>query len=213
LPDNFDKVQDTINDKTALQKKWSVGSHTPDIIPPSTRQRPAQLCLSKPFQNKLTDSTQSNNKNIFKANPVEVVTENKVNNGQIEDNVNVKERASIFGQRKISESKVRMVSAQPEKIVGDMVTVTGNKIGQHFDGGYSGILTVKAGWCVHTPPAFTSAQTMAIGSAGHTAMMCITHLEEHGDQSSVSHDELKAEMERLRELVRRMVEEEKETIY
>lgn len=45
-----------------------------------------------------------------------------MNNGQIEDNVNVKERASIFGQRKISESKVRMVSAQPEKIVGDMVT-------------------------------------------------------------------------------------------
>jgi len=123
LPDNFDRVQDTINDKTALQKKWSVGSNNPDIIPGSTRQRPAQLSLSKPFQNKLTDSTQLNNKNIFKANPVEVVTENKVNSGgQIEDNVNVKERASIFGQRKISESKVRMISAQPEKLVSDSVT-------------------------------------------------------------------------------------------
>jgi len=35
-------------------------------------------------------------------------------------------------------------------------------------------------------------------------------LEEHGEQSSVSHDELKAEMEHLRELVRKMVEEEKQ---
>jgi len=119
LPDNFDKIQDTINDKSALQKKWSVGSNNPDIIPSTFRQRPAELSLSKssPFQNKIMDPNELNNKNIFKANPVEVVTENKVNSaGQIEDNVNVKERASIFGPRKFSESKVRMVSAHPEKI-------------------------------------------------------------------------------------------------
>jgi len=35
----------------------------------------------------------------------------------------------------------------------------------------------------------------------------LKELEEKGDQSSVSHDELKAEMERLRELVRKMAEE------
>merc|ERR1712013_512360 len=86
-------------------------------------ERNVKFSNQNPFQNKLTDSTQLNNKNIFKANPVEVVTENKVNSGgQIEDNVNVKERASIFGQRKISESKVRMISAQPEKLVSDSVT-------------------------------------------------------------------------------------------
>jgi len=115
LPDNFDKIQDTINDKTALQKKWSVGSNKSDIISTSSfRQRPAELSFSKssPFHGKVLESNELNNKNLFKANPVEVVTENKVNSaGQIEDNVNVKERASIFGPRKFSESKVRMVSA------------------------------------------------------------------------------------------------------
>jgi len=124
LPDNFDKIQDTINDKSALQKKWSVGSNKTDIIPSTFRQRPAELSLSKssPFQTKLMDSNELNNKNIFKANPVEVVTENKVNSAdQIEDNVNVKERASIFGPRKFSESKVRMVSAHSEKIGSESV--------------------------------------------------------------------------------------------
>jgi len=124
LPDNFDKIQDTINDKTELKKKWSIGSNKSDIIIPTSsfRQRPAELSFSKstPVQSKVLDSNEMNNKNIFKANPVEVVTENKVNSaGQIEDNVNVRERASIFGPRKVSESKVRMVSAHPDKIAHD----------------------------------------------------------------------------------------------
>lgn len=117
LPDNFDRIQDTINDKTALQKKWSVGSNKSDIIPASSfRQRPAELSFSKssPFHSKLLESNELNNKNLFKANPVEVTS-----SGHIEDNVNVKERASIFGPRKFSESKVRMVSANQDKIGSD----------------------------------------------------------------------------------------------
>jgi len=75
----------------------------------------------------------------------------------------------------------RSAGLAPGFSVGDAVTITGNKLGQHFDGGYSGVLRVKAGWCVRTPAPFSAAQSMAIGSAGHTAMMCVAHLEEHGD--------------------------------
>lgn len=81
----------------------------------------------------------------------------------------------------VAEASRGSSALAPSFAVGDRVTVTGNKAGQHFDGGYSGVLTVKAGWCVHTPEGLSSAQSMAVGSAGHTAMMCVAHLEEHGD--------------------------------
>lgn len=63
---------------------------------------------------------------------------------------------------------------------GDEVVVTGNKIGQHFDGAMATWLSCKAGWAVRCPRAFSLKQCMAIGSAGHTAMMCVMHLEEAG---------------------------------
>lgn len=63
--------------------------------------------------------------------------------------------------------------------VGDEVVVTGNKIGQHFDGGFSQLLRVKAEWLLPLPRAFTLKESMMIGSAGVTAMQCIMHLEEH----------------------------------
>lgn len=61
---------------------------------------------------------------------------------------------------------------------GDRVVVTGNKIGQHFDGGYSQRLRVKSQWLAKLPPQFTLEESMIIGSAGVTAMQCIMHLEE-----------------------------------
>ena len=63
--------------------------------------------------------------------------------------------------------------------IGDEVVVTGNKIGQHFDGGFSQLLRVKAEWLLPLPAAFTLKESMMIGSAGVTAMQCVMHLEEH----------------------------------
>lgn len=37
-----------------------------------------------------------------------------------------------------------------------------------------------AGWLIHRPAGFSLAETMAIGSAGVTAMMCVMHLEQAG---------------------------------
>mmetsp|Transcript_52151 Transcript_52151/g.110996 ORF Transcript_52151/g.110996 Transcript_52151/m.110996 type:complete len:391 (-) Transcript_52151:63-1235(-) len=63
---------------------------------------------------------------------------------------------------------------------GDRVVVTGNKIGQHFDGGLSGICRVKPEWCVSCPDNFTTEQCMILGTAGFTAMQMIIHMEDCG---------------------------------
>jgi len=39
---------------------------------------------------------------------------------------------------------------------------------------------VKADWLLKMPPQFTPAQSMAIGTAGYTAMLCVLALERHG---------------------------------
>ena len=62
----------------------------------------------------------------------------------------------------------------------DEIVVTGHKIGQHVDGAFSERLLLPADWLLPRPNAFTLLETMAIGSAGVTAMMCIMHLEEAG---------------------------------
>ncbi|KAJ9447939.1 putative acrylyl-CoA reductase AcuI [Diplonema papillatum] len=65
--------------------------------------------------------------------------------------------------------------------VGDEVIITGNKIGQLLDGGYSDRLKVQAGWLVKRPSNITLWDSMALGSAGITAMMCIKHLQDAGN--------------------------------
>ena len=39
---------------------------------------------------------------------------------------------------------------------------------------------LKGDWLVALPPAFTTKQAMAIGTAGYTAMLCVLALERHG---------------------------------
>lgn len=41
---------------------------------------------------------------------------------------------------------------------GEEVLITGNKIGQHVDGGYSQWLACQAGWLVRKPKAFSLQQ-------------------------------------------------------
>ena len=72
-------------------------------------------------------------------------------------------------------------ATQPALKEGDEVVITGNKIGQNVDGGLSEYLHVQSGWCVQRPEGLTLWDTMAMGSAGFTAMMCIQHLEQHAD--------------------------------
>ena len=63
---------------------------------------------------------------------------------------------------------------------GDEVVLNGWGAGETHLGGYAEVARVPGGWLVPKPAAFTAAQTMAIGTAGYTAMLCVLALEDHG---------------------------------
>jgi acrylyl-CoA reductase (NADPH) len=62
---------------------------------------------------------------------------------------------------------------------GDRVVLNGWGVGETHLGGYAQLARVKGDWLVKKPAVFTPAQTMAIGTAGYTAMLCVLALEKH----------------------------------
>ncbi len=62
---------------------------------------------------------------------------------------------------------------------GDEVILNGWGVGETHLGGYAQLARVKGDWLVKKPAVFTPAQTMAIGTAGYTAMLCVLALEKH----------------------------------
>ncbi|MDP1807287.1 MAG: MDR family oxidoreductase, partial [Acidimicrobiales bacterium] len=63
---------------------------------------------------------------------------------------------------------------------GDEVVLNGWGVGETHLGGYAQRARVPGGWLVPKPATFTAAHTMAIGTAGYTAMLCVLALEDHG---------------------------------
>lgn len=63
---------------------------------------------------------------------------------------------------------------------GDRVILNGFGLSETHFGGYAGYARVKGEWLVPCPPVFTTAEAMAIGTAGYTAMLAVLALEEHG---------------------------------
>lgn len=70
-------------------------------------------------------------------------------------------------------------STNSEFAVGDEVILNGWGVGEGHHGGYAQYARVKGDWLVKKPSGFTPAQTMAIGTAGYTAMLCVLGLEAH----------------------------------
>ncbi len=68
---------------------------------------------------------------------------------------------------------------------GDEVVVTGWGLSETYPGGYTGRQRVRSEWLVARPPGLTLAQTMAVGTAGLTAMLCVLALEDAGLQPGV----------------------------
>ena len=62
---------------------------------------------------------------------------------------------------------------------GDGVILNGWRVGESHHGAYSEIARVNGDWLVHRPAGFTAADSMAIGTAGYTAMLCVMALEKH----------------------------------
>jgi acrylyl-CoA reductase (NADPH) len=63
---------------------------------------------------------------------------------------------------------------------GDQVLLNGWGVGEAHHGAYAGMARVKGDWLIHKPEGFSAADTMAIGTAGYTAMLCVMALEDHG---------------------------------
>jgi acrylyl-CoA reductase (NADPH) len=71
-------------------------------------------------------------------------------------------------------------SDSPEFKPGDPVILTGWRVGEMHWGGYAEKARVKADWLVPRPAGLSAAQSMAIGTAGFTAMLAVMALERHG---------------------------------
>ena len=63
---------------------------------------------------------------------------------------------------------------------GDKFVHNGWGLGETRWGLMSERARVQGDWLVRLPPAFTTRQAMAIGTAGYTAMLCVLALEQHG---------------------------------
>jgi acrylyl-CoA reductase (NADPH) len=71
-------------------------------------------------------------------------------------------------------------SDHPGYRAGDRVVLNGWGVGETHWGGLAQRARVKGDWLIPLPAAFTPRQSMAIGTAGYTAMLCIIALERHG---------------------------------
>ena len=71
-------------------------------------------------------------------------------------------------------------STDPRFRSGDEVVLTGWGVGEVHMGGLAEKARVKADWLLPLPSGLTTAQTMAIGTAGLTAMLALLALERHG---------------------------------
>ena len=71
-------------------------------------------------------------------------------------------------------------SDNPGFKAGDRVVLNGWGVGESHNGGYAGKARVKGDWLVGLPEAISTAEAMAIGTAGYTAMLCVMALEREG---------------------------------
>lgn len=75
---------------------------------------------------------------------------------------------------------VVQTSRHPDFAPGDPVVLTGWGVGERRFGGHAERARVPGDWLVPVPAGLTLARTMAIGTAGLSAMLAVLALEEHG---------------------------------
>jgi acrylyl-CoA reductase (NADPH) len=63
---------------------------------------------------------------------------------------------------------------------GERVVLNGWGLGETHQGGYAGKARVRGDWLVKLPASISTAEAMAIGTAGYTAMLCVMGLEREG---------------------------------
>lgn len=63
---------------------------------------------------------------------------------------------------------------------GDKVLVNGFGLSEKYNGGYSQKQRLKGEWLVRVPDGFSLEETMAIGTAGYTSMLCVHAIQDAG---------------------------------
>jgi acrylyl-CoA reductase (NADPH) len=71
-------------------------------------------------------------------------------------------------------------SDNPDFKPGDEVILNGWGVGETHYGAYAKFARVRGDWLIKEPAGLSSADAMAIGTAGYTAMLCVLALERHG---------------------------------
>ncbi|MGC1523346.1 MAG: MDR family oxidoreductase [Steroidobacteraceae bacterium] len=71
-------------------------------------------------------------------------------------------------------------SENPAYRTADRVLLNGWGVGEQHWGGLAQRARVKGEWLIPLPARFTARQSMAIGTAGYTAMLCVIALERQG---------------------------------
>ena len=71
-------------------------------------------------------------------------------------------------------------SSHPNWKAGDKVILNGWGLGETHLGAYAEKARVKGDWLVRLPASMSARDTMAIGTAGYTAMLAVMALEQHG---------------------------------
>jgi len=71
-------------------------------------------------------------------------------------------------------------SGHADFAVGDRVVLNGWGVGESWHGGLAQKARIKGDWLIKLPPSISTAQAMAIGTAGYTAMLCVMALEAQG---------------------------------
>jgi acrylyl-CoA reductase (NADPH) len=71
-------------------------------------------------------------------------------------------------------------SSHPQWKAGDKVICNGWGLGETHLGAYAERARLKGDWLVRVPQGMTTRDTMAIGTAGYTAMLAVLALEKHG---------------------------------
>jgi acrylyl-CoA reductase (NADPH) len=75
---------------------------------------------------------------------------------------------------------VVLSSSHDDFTAGDRVILNGWGVGESHHGGFAQRARVNGDWLVKMPETLDSGRAMAIGTAGYTAMLAVTALEDHG---------------------------------
>ena len=71
-------------------------------------------------------------------------------------------------------------SADPAYKVGERILVNGYGMSELHNGGYSQKQRIKPEWIVRVPDSLSLEESMAIGTAGYTSMLCVLALQDNG---------------------------------